>query len=101
MSGFDLDVGLAAAFGRAISACGRVLRLPGAPTPDWCERAAAALVVLVPDGGVVVALARLGVNGRVTGVASAGAATGPAAIAAPGVLTLRAEVERLCNVAWT
>lgn len=100
VSGFDLDVSLAAALARAISACGRVLRLPGAPTPDWCERAAGALVVLVPDGGVVVALGRLGANGRVSEVVSAGAAIGPAAIAAPGVLTLRAEVERLCNVPW-
>lgn len=94
--GSDCSAGLA----RAISACGRVLRLPGAPTPDWCERAAGALVVLVPDGGVVVALARLGVTGHVTEVVSAGAAIGPAALAAPGALTLRADVEHMCNVPW-
>lgn len=100
VSDFEPEKSLAAALGRIVSACGRVLKLPGAPTPDWCERAAGALVVLVPDGGVVVALARLGVNGRVVEVVSAGAATGAAVLAAPGALALRAEVGHICNMQW-
>lgn len=88
------------AMSRAIAACGRVHRLPGVPTLDWCERAAAALAVLVPDGGVVVGLARLEGSGHVAEVVNAGAALGAWARGAPGALDLRLGMEALRDAPW-
>ncbi|MCE7973139.1 MAG: LuxR family transcriptional regulator [Leptolyngbya sp. PLA1] len=97
----DSDSSVLVTMARAINASGRLQRLPGVPTPDWCERAAAALVVLVPDGGVVVGLGRLGTSGSVVEVVGAGAAIGPLAVGAPSALMLRSAFERPREFWWS
>lgn len=101
MNSRDVPGAVMVAMTRAMDACGRLLRLPGVPTPDWCERAASALVVLVPDGGVLVGLGKLGESGRVAEVVSAGAAVGPSASSVLSPLALRSEFERLRDVLWS
>lgn len=96
----ELEGAATVAMHRAIAACGRIHRLPGVPTLNWCERAAAALAVLVPDGGVVVGLARLEPSGHVAEVVSAGAALGEWARGESMELDLCVGLEALRDVPW-